>query len=291
MYYNMKLLYLSEHHSCFNYQLKFDSGFARYKLASQESGQIDNSSCFCILFLLEGELSVSIGRECHIPLLKNNMLLIPQNERNRIDSIVSAEGLLLFWDKQITACDKMFLESISHDKIENENCRVLPIRKPLLYVLRQLLFYLGEGMLCRHMHILKQQEINLILRGFYTKSELATFFSGTTEIGRKFENFVLDNYQKVRTVKEFASLCCVSERSFNRKFQEYFNQSPYQWMQERRAELIREKISEPDIAFREIAMDFGFSSPAHLTCYCKKLFGATPTELRSSCEKENKTKL
>ena len=26
-------------------------------------------------------------------------------------------------------------------------------------------------------------------------------------------------------------------------------------------------------------------------CYCKKLFGATPTELRSSCEKENKTKL
>ena len=35
-------------------------------------------------------------------------------------------------------------------------------------------------------------------------------------------------------------------------------------MQERRAELVREKICDPDIAFREIAMDFGFSSPAHL---------------------------
>ena len=84
----------------------------------------------------------------------------------------------------------------------------------------------------------------------------------------------------MKTVKEFASLCCVSERSFNRKFQESFSQSPYRWMQERRAELVREKICDPDIAFREIAMDFGFSSPAHLTCYCKKLFGATPTELR-----------
>lgn len=164
--------------------------------------------------------------------------------------------------------------------MENGNNCILPIRKPLLHILRQLLFYLDTGLLCRHMHILKQQEIILALRGGYTKSELAAFFSRTTGVGRKFEDFVLDNYKNVKTVKEFASLCCVSERSFNRKFQESFSQSPYRWMQERRAELVREKICDPDIAFREIAMDFGFSSPAHLTCYCKKLFGATPTELR-----------
>lgn len=91
------------------------------------------------------------------------------------------------------------------------------------------------------MHILKQQEIILILRGFYTKSELALFFAGVSGIGRKFEDFIIENYQKVKTVKEFASLCCVSERSFNRKFQHCFNQSPYQWMQDRKAELIREK--------------------------------------------------
>lgn len=53
--------------------------------------------------------------------------------------------------------------------------------------------------------------------------------------------------------------------------------------------LVREKICDPDIAFREIAMDFGFSSPAHLTCYCKKLFGATPTELRNNYNKGNET--
>ena len=59
----MKLLYLSEHHSCFNYGIKIDSGFTQYRLAAQESGQIDNSCCFCILFLLKGELSVNIGRK------------------------------------------------------------------------------------------------------------------------------------------------------------------------------------------------------------------------------------
>ena len=78
----------------------------------------------------------------------------------------------------------------------------------------------------------------------------------------------------------------VSERSFNRKFQDCFNQSPYQWMQERKAEIVREKVCDPDVAFREIAMEFGFSSPAHLTCYCKRLFGLTPTELRSESKKD-----
>ena len=285
----MKLLNLSEHRSCFNYQLNFASGFTRYKLAAQECGQVDNDSCFCILFLLKGELLVDIGQEHHISLLRIRKLLIPQREENRIKSVVSAECLLLFWNYQITACDKMYFESISHVKMENGiNC-ILPIRKPLLHILRQLLFYLDTGLLCRHMHILKQQEIILALRGFYTKSELAAFFSRTTGVGRQFEDFVLDNYKNVKTVKEFASLCCVSERSFNRKFQESFSQSPYRWMQERRAELVREKICDPDIAFREIAMDFGFSSPAHLTCYCKKLFGATPTELRNNYNKGNET--
>lgn len=96
----MKLLYLSEHHSCFNYGIKIDSGFTQYRLAAQESGQIDNSCCFCILFLLKGELSVNIGREHNIHLLEHNMLLIPQHEENRVEGIVSAECLLLFWNKQ-----------------------------------------------------------------------------------------------------------------------------------------------------------------------------------------------
>ena len=191
----MKLLYLSEHHSCFNYGIKIDSGFTQYRLAAQESGQIDNSCCFCILFLLKGELSVNIGREHNIHLLEHNMLLIPQHEENRVEGIVSAECLLLFWNKQITACDKMYFESISHVKMENGNNCILPIRKPLLHILRQLLFYLDTGLLCRHMHILKQQEIILALRGFYTKSELAAFFSRTTGVGRQFEDFVLDNYK------------------------------------------------------------------------------------------------
>ena len=276
----MRLFYLSEHRSCFNYQLRYESGFSRYELTAHEEGRIDNDGCFCVLFVLKGEVQVGLGREHTISVHANRMVLIPQREENRLTGITPAECLLLFWNKEITVCDKMYFDSISHEKPIATNDHTLPIRKPLLHALRQVLFYLETGLLCRHMHILKQREIILILRGFYAKNELAGFFAGASGIGSKFENLILNNYRKVKTVKEFASLCCVSERSFNRKFQHYFNQSPYQWMQERKAELIHEKICNPDIAFREIAREFGFSSSAHLTCYCKKQFGTTPTHLR-----------
>ena len=46
----MRLFYLSEHRSCFNYQLRYESGFSRYELTAHEEGRIDNDGCFCVLF-------------------------------------------------------------------------------------------------------------------------------------------------------------------------------------------------------------------------------------------------
>ena len=164
---------MSEHRSCFNYQLRYESGFSRYELTAHEEGRIDNDGCFCVLFVLKGEVLVELGREHTISVHANRMLLIPQREENRLTGITPAECLLLFWNKEITVCDKMYFDSISHEKPIVTNDHTLPIRKPLLHALRQVLFYLETGLLCRHMHILKQQEIILILRGFYAKNELA----------------------------------------------------------------------------------------------------------------------
>ena len=59
----MRLFYLSEHRSCFNYQLRYESGFSRYELTAHEEGRIDNDGCFCVLFVLKGEVLVELGRE------------------------------------------------------------------------------------------------------------------------------------------------------------------------------------------------------------------------------------
>lgn len=63
----MRLFYLSEHRSCFNYQLRYESGFSRYELTAHEEGRIDNDGCFCVLFVLKGEVLVELGRSIPSP--------------------------------------------------------------------------------------------------------------------------------------------------------------------------------------------------------------------------------
>lgn len=108
---------MSEHRSCFNYQLRYESGFSRYELTAHEEGRIDNDGCFCVLFVLKGEVLVELGREHTISVHANRMLLIPQREENRLTGITPAECLLLFWNKEITVCDKMYFDSISHENL------------------------------------------------------------------------------------------------------------------------------------------------------------------------------
>ena len=130
------------------------------------------------------------------------------------------------------------------------------------------------------MHLLKQQELLLVLRGFYTKKELAAFFSASTNIRESFERFVLDNYRKADSVKELADLYHISERSFNRKFHSCFGESPYQWIQKKKARHIQDMINKPELTFKEIAGYFDFRTSSHFTAYCQRMFGMSPSELR-----------
>lgn len=275
----MKLLYLKEHLSCVNYQVTYNTGFVSYKLQKGENSSIDNESSFCVIFLLSGELSVDYGNN-HISLAENEMVIIPQHISNKIKALTDSQLLLLFWNKDIRACSKQFVEAL-FASVKDTGNHVLPIRQPLLEVLESVRTYLASKLQCKHMHSLKQQEVLLILRGVYTKDELINFFLLVSGSWNSFEEFVINNYKKVNTVKEFAELYCTTERSFSRKFKLCFNESPYHWMQKKKAELIREKISEVEISFQDIAMDFNFKSQAHFSSYCKRMFGLTPSQLRN----------
>lgn len=281
----MKLLYFKEHLSCINYQINVNTGFVYYNLEKDSVSKIDNSASPCILFLLDGEVSIDSGEYQNVHIEKDKMVIIPQHVDNKIEVIYDAKCLLLFWNKDIRVCDKVYMNSLSSYKERKKEMCVLPIRDPLQAVLNSVVAYLYAKMQCKHMHLIKQQEVLLVLRGYYTKKELFTFFSSILGNTGHFEDFVMNNYRKVKSVKEFAGLYCTSERSFNRKFQNCFKESPYQWMQKKKAELIREKISESDTPFQEIAMDFDFNSQAHFTSYCKRLFGMTPSKLRTESKK------
>lgn len=282
----MKLLYLNEHLSCLNYQMNSDVGFTCQQLEKEEVYRIDNSKSSCTLFMIEGDVIFDLGKYKGLRILQKEMVFIPQSIETRIKSMTGSKCILLFWDRNVSVCDKLFLGSLPvRDEERTADNFILPIRKPLVKVLDSVGAYLEAKLLCKHMHLLKQQELLLVLKGFYTKKELAAFFSTSTGIRRHFEKFVIENYKKVSSVKEFADLYYVSERSFSRKFCYCFGESPYKWMQKKKAEQMLEMVCDLELSFQEISSKLGFSSPSHFTAYCRRMYGMSPTQLREKNKK------
>lgn len=174
-----------------------DTGFSCHRLGKDDIYQIDNSKSSCALFVIQGRVNFDLGKSYEGEMEQRQMLYIPQNMKAQIESITSSRCILLFWDKHLNVCNKLFLNSLlSKENDTDIKDIILPIKSPLMNVLESVNLYLDARLLCRHMHSLKQQELLLVLRGFYTKQELAAFFSASTNIGESFERFVLDNYKR-----------------------------------------------------------------------------------------------
>lgn len=145
---------------------------------------------------------------------------------------------------------------------------------------RALCHNLEEGLNCIHYHRLKQEELCILLRGFYSSADLYLLLGSIVGNNDNFKDFVLRNYKNISDIKAFASIANMSLRNFQRKFKAEFNLSAREWLNERRAELILRDIRSSDKNIAEIASSYGFATPSYFTIFCKQHFGKTPSQLR-----------
>ena len=277
----MDLLYAEEHLSCPNYRKEEQRGFYYHETARSESFTIDNNNSDCGLFLIEGELILNLAEYDGLKIGRRQMLYIPQNGGGTVEAVSDAKWLLLYWDTVVNPCDKLFLSLLSVRKEEiDEKDRILPVNEPVMNLLDTVPLYVQSGLLCKHMHLLKQQELFIVMRGFYTKKQLAAFFCHSPLVAEPFERIVLNKYREAGTVSELADLCNMSQRAFSRKFNEHFGETPYQWLQKKRAEYIRDMINNPEISFKEIGFKLGFKTSSHFSSYCRRCFGMSPSQMR-----------
>ena len=139
---------------------------------------------------------------------------------------------------------------------------------------------LDEGLNCLHFHRLKQEELCILLRGYYSLEDLYILLKSVIGSSDNFKDFVLENYQHVNDVSDFALLAHMSVRNFQRKFKEEFKWPVREWLNERRAERILRDIRNTDKSIAEIATSYGFATASYFTVFCKQYFGMTPSELR-----------
>ena len=74
----------------------------------------------------------------------------------------------------------------------------------------------------------------------------------------------------------------MSLSTFKRRFKHTFHSPAHSWIAARKAHFIYSEIINTRKTFIEIAQQFGLSSSAYLTAFCKQHFSMTPQEIRRS---------
>jgi AraC-like DNA-binding protein len=276
----MKLLYPQEHLACKNYVSDFSIGFSNREVKKGEIIKSSDKYFNYLIFLLEGEVMVSCNEFRNHLCQGGEMIFVAQDSDLLAEAITDLKYILLSFDNQFTLCDQLAMESLQMNDSKPPVFNKIDIRPPMRSVLDSVLFYLGHKIQCKHLHAIKQKEVFLVLRAFYTKEEMARFLAPMLNRNMNFKAFVLQHYQEVKTVEELANMCKMSVRSFNRKFNDYFSDSPYSWMLKQKSRHIKTRLADGKTTFGAIIKDYGFSSPAHFTTYCKKQFGQSPSKLR-----------
>ncbi len=131
----------------------------------------------------------------------------------------------------------------------------------------------------------KREELLIIL--LQQQPELAgLFFDYGIPEKINIEEFMNRNFKFNVSIERFAFLTGRSLSAFKRDFNATFNNTPNQWLVQRRLQEAHFLIDKKNKKPTEIYLDLGFEALSHFSFVFKKQFGLTPTELT-----ERKTKI
>lgn len=236
-----------------------------------------------LFFLLEGKAIVRFDNTIK-EVEANSLFFIPYESDIQIESAADIILIICLLDDNTALCNKFTLKhlaKIRYDRPDyiDRDLAVLPISQLLRQELIVTKDTLRTGLLCYHYQRTKLDVFLLMLRGFYTKEELAALFEPLLNDNGIFQEQILHLYSKVKCVKELILLTDIPATTFNRRFHEAFHMSAGRWLTMKKKESLRNDLRTSDISINEIADKYGFT-PNYLIKFCKNHLGKTPAELR-----------
>jgi AraC-like DNA-binding protein len=274
------LLYLDEHTSCRHYTSDYRCSFKYLELDVGAGLQFEDISYNYLGFVLEGEQVVSYNEFKDRHLQAGDMILIPSMAKFKGLPLSKGRMLICMFDLPKNICDKFNLHSYwPLCKEIGYDFRPAKIVPQMATFLESMVYYLQQGVNCEHFHEMKQQEMMLILRWFYTKEQIAELFWPMIGNSLDFKALILENHNKVTNVSELAELAHMSRSSFDEAFKKEFCVPAGKWLLQRKAQHVLHRMSEPGVTLSDIMIKFDFSSPSQLTRFCKQHFGRTPSEI------------
>ena len=274
------LLYIEEHLTCNHYRADVGVGFVCKALKQGEEFSGTHIPVHQLLIFLEGNCEIDYGRFISRPFTDKQMILLPRYSSYTGHVTEDLRMVIMLFEVPIGGCDKLMLHA--YDKFRTAiryDFQPTPIRYPLHAFFDLLVYCLRNGMSCAHLHEMKHKELFMLLRGFYTKMEIASLFYEIIGQSFDFRKFIYKNHANVGTLNELISLSNMSRTAFMKKFREEFNETAYQWMLKQISVRIIRYLADPHVTIKEIMDKFGFTSYSNFNRFCKSHYNCTPREL------------
>ena len=283
------LLYIQEHVECKNYLTGNDALFEEINLESGELFIREFINRPSLLFILSGEIRVSIRSVVKRKVEAGNLLFVTMGDSFFGRALTDVTVIRCSFTHEISLCNKFALKDLTRFILPPpiygaENKRVnelvmLDIHPILRKELELTMTAVQNGLLCSHFQRIKQDIILMEIRGLYKKEDLARLFEPLISNDEDFKIKVLETYNNIKTAKELAAELNMSQSSFKRKFNECFGTSPKHWLIQKKKEKLFRDIVMSEMTIKEIAEKYDFTVN-YISSFCKKNFGKTPTELR-----------
>jgi len=234
-----------------------------------------------IVLIAEGQFLLSYDHFLDHKISEGKIILLPPGTHFTVRAQTPASVLVFRIKESIRLCERYTVNGMSIEEVPPAGKLSCLDMQPII---TGFISFLTENMkngLCHEQYLrLKTEELLYLIHSYYPVEELRGFFLPLLSPNVQFHQFVLRYYRQVKTVKEFATLNNCSVSNFDKKFRETFGTSTYQWMQQKKVDLLYHEINATGKPLREIAREQKFLSLSQFNDYCKKHFGYPPGKMR-----------
>ncbi|TPD71104.1 helix-turn-helix domain-containing protein [Flavobacterium microcysteis] len=248
----------------------------------------------CFLYVLQGEFKYQVDtNEINIPanysLLLNCITSGKQihsvNPESKCEIVIVTfypDILKKIYDRELPMllhAPKNIISNKSNEKINND----FLIRK---YIEGLLFYFENPTLINEDILVLKLKEIILLLSQTQNVEAiqiiLSQLFSPATYT---FKQVIEANLFSQLTIEQLAEQNNLSVSSFKREFAKIYNDSPANYIKNKRLERAAELLVVSDQRITDIAFDCGFNDLANFTKSFSDKYGVTPTNYRNGAKK------
>lgn len=234
----------------------------------------------CMIFMLKGELLVNSQEYPGTTLYSNQFILQAIGSKMELLALTEVEYIIYWFTELPIICEERYQEIMNRSEapLIHTPLQVIPKLKSLLTDLADSLK--EENIACGSYIDLKSRELVYLLTCYYPLHQISTFFYPISTYTESFHYFVMQNYDKVKNVEEFAHLGGYTTTTFRRLFKNMYNVPVYEWILDKKREGILNDLKSTKDRISVISSRYGFDSLSHFAHFCKDSFGDTPRSLR-----------